>query len=196
MQRTTKLLPLGLIVEGRLVVVVGGGEVATRKAEELAAVGARVRVISPTFSEELRRDVSNGSIERITRRFGPSDLDDAWLVVAATDDAATQRHVRAASDERRLFCVAVDDVDHATAWGLARIERGALFVGISTHGTAPALSRLLREVLEEVLPDEPTIEAVQALRAEWKAEKKPMGQRFFDLVERIYERRLRPPPAQ
>ncbi len=183
MQRTTKVLPLGLIVEGRLVVVVGGGEVGARKAIELAEAGARVRVVSRSFAQAL--DAPDRSIERVERAFEDADLDGAWLVFAATNDAPTQRRVRDACDQRQVFCVAVDDVANATAWGLARVDRGALLIAISTHGTAPALSRLLREILEQVLPGEPTLEAIQALRAEWKTEALPMGQRFSSLVKKL-----------
>lgn len=189
-QRTTKVLPLGMIVENRLVVVVGGGEIGAAKAMDLTTLGARVRVVSPAFTHALTDLAPNPSIKLVPRVFQPSDLDDAWLVFAATNDARVQREVREAADLRRIFCVAMDDMRNASAWGLARVARGHLLVAISTHGAAPALSRLLREILEQVLPDDPTFEAIQALRAEWKSDGVPMGERFVDLVKRLAEGRL------
>jgi siroheme synthase (precorrin-2 oxidase/ferrochelatase) len=61
-------------------------------------------------------------------------------------------------------------------------------IAISSQSLAPALTRVLREILEELLPDEPTLEQVTALRARWKAEGLPLGARFRDLVRRLAAR--------
>ena len=100
----------------------------------------------------------------------------------ATDDAVVQRRIADECERAHVFCVAIDDPPNATAYGGAVIRRGPVTIAISTSGEAPALARLMREVLEQALPDESYVEAARALRERWKAEKTPMGSRFAELV--------------
>src|SRR5262245_21001521 len=102
-----ELLPLFLNLTGRQVVLVGGGRVAAGKLQQLVAAGARVRVIAPGISPAIvaRR---SADIELIRREFVASDLDDVWLVVAASTPGAN-REVAAAAERRRVFVNAVDD---------------------------------------------------------------------------------------
>jgi uroporphyrin-III C-methyltransferase/precorrin-2 dehydrogenase/sirohydrochlorin ferrochelatase len=143
-----------------------------------------VKVVAPRVTDELA--ASAVAIEQ--RGFEERDVDDAWLVMAATDDAAVQARVAAACEKARVFCVAVDDPPNASAYGGAIVRRGPVTIAISTSGEAPALSRLLREVLEQALPDEGFVEAARALRERWKAEKTPMSSRFGELVQAFKER--------
>lgn len=181
------LLPLFLDLQGKDVLVVGGGVVAARKAAELVAAGAKVRVVALDVAEELEAI----AVER--RAFEERDIEGAWLVMAATDDAAVQKRVADACAKARVFCVAVDDPPNASAYGGGVVRRGPVTIAISTSGEAPALARLLREVLEQMLPDEGYVEAAQALRAKWKAEKTPMASRFGELVQAFTERSSRKP---
>jgi siroheme synthase-like protein len=180
--KTRVLLPLFLDVGGKDVLVVGGGSVATRKAADLVAAGANVRVVALEIAE---------SIDALTvtqRAFEEHDVEGAWLVFAATDDPEVQRRVSAACAKARVFCVAVDDPPNASAYGGAIVRRGPVTVAISTSGEAPALARLLREVIEQALPDDTYVEAARALRAKWKADKTPMASRFGELVAAFKER--------
>ena len=72
--------PLTLRVTDRLVVVVGGGHVATRRALSLLAAGARVVLVSPTVTDSLASSIGRGDIEWRERPYEPGDLDGAWLV--------------------------------------------------------------------------------------------------------------------
>ncbi|HSO32258.1 MAG TPA: bifunctional precorrin-2 dehydrogenase/sirohydrochlorin ferrochelatase [Labilithrix sp.] len=175
------LLPLFLDVTGRAVLVVGAGTIASRKALDLVAAGANVHVVAPAISAELTEAASDAlTLEQ--RPFEERDLDGAWLVFAATDDAAVQRRVAGACERARVFCVAVDDPPNASAYGGAVVRRGPVTIAISTSGEAPAVARLLREILEQLLPDEGYLEAARALRERWRSEKTPMGSRFAELV--------------
>jgi siroheme synthase-like protein len=179
MSETRVLLPLFLDLAGKHVLVVGGGTVAARKVGELCAALASVSVVAIEVTDEL----ANAGAVRIDRRaFEDRDVDDAWLVIAATDDAETQRRVAAACERAHVFCVAVDDKENASAYGGAIVRRGPVTIAISTAGEAPALARLLREVLEQALPDEGFVEAARALREKWRTEKTPMSSRFGELV--------------
>jgi uroporphyrin-III C-methyltransferase/precorrin-2 dehydrogenase/sirohydrochlorin ferrochelatase len=176
------LLPLFMRLTGRSVLVVGGGAVAERKVGELLAVGARVRVVAPVCIPSLEQAAARGEVVIDARGFVPDDLDGAWLAVAATDDPAVNAAVAAAAEPRRVFVNAVDDPPNATAFFGSVIRRAPFLVAISSSGELPALSRLLREVLERALPDERYIEAARALRRKWRAEGTVMSSRFAELL--------------
>src|SRR5262249_46451684 len=141
----TDMLPLFLNLTGRTVVLVGGGRVAAAKLRQLLAAGARVRVIAPEISDEIV------GADICRRPFTPTDLDDAWLVVAAATPARN-REVAAAAETRRLFVNAVDDPANATAFLSGVVRRDGVTIAISTRGDAPALTALLREALDKILP--------------------------------------------
>ena len=188
MSETRMLLPLFLDLSGKDVLVVGAGAVATRKIADLVAVGAKVRVVAPRLTDELTTASAAAGITVEQRGFEERDVEGAWLVIASTDDAAVQERVAAASERARVFCVAVDDPPNASAYGGAIVRRGPVTIAISTSGEAPALARLLREVLEQALPDEGFVDAARALREKWKSEKTPMASRFGELVQAFKER--------
>lgn len=179
------LFPLFLRVEEKRVLVVGGGTVAERKALDLADAGARVTIVAPEVTEALASD-GRFTIER--RRFEESDVDGAWLVIAATDDPITQARACEAADTAHLFSVAVDDPPHGSAISASVIRRGPFTVAISSSGEAPAVSRLLREVLEQALPEEDWLDAARSLRERWKREGTPMTSRFAELVRTFKDR--------
>src|SRR3954467_5745755 len=196
----TELLPLFLNVTGRPVVLVGGGAVAAAKLQQLLAAGARVTVVAPEISAAITTNVGaafqaarGGHPERVALRdepvrivergFRPQDLDGAWLVVAAaTPDV--NRAVAAAAEERRLFVNAVDDPANATAYLSGVVRRDGVTIAISTSGHAPALTALLREALDALLPrDLPAwIERARAQRVVWRRDAVPMDQRKPQLL--------------
>jgi uroporphyrin-III C-methyltransferase/precorrin-2 dehydrogenase/sirohydrochlorin ferrochelatase len=108
--------PSGLRLEGRRVVVVGGGHVAQRRVPQLIAAGADVYVVSPQVTPSIEGLVGAGEVTWLRRGFEAEDLDGTWYVVAATDDVEVNERVSAAAEERRIFCVRADDATRATAW--------------------------------------------------------------------------------
>jgi siroheme synthase-like protein len=182
------LLPVFLDLRDKVVLVVGAGAVAARKLEELTAMKARLRVVAPLATPEIEARASAGELTLERREFDERDVDGAWLVLASTDDADAQRRVAEACEKAQIFCIAVDDPPNASAYGGGVLRRGPVTISISTSGEAPALARLLREVLEQVLPDEGFVDAARALREKWKTDKTPMGSRFGELVQAFKER--------
>src|SRR5690348_6346593 len=108
--------PSGLRLAGRRVVVVGGGHVAQRRVPGLLAAGADVLVVSPSVTPALEGLSLSGEVAWTARGFEPGDLDEAWYVVAATNEHAVNEQVSAAAEERRIFCVRSDDAGAASAW--------------------------------------------------------------------------------
>jgi siroheme synthase-like protein len=182
------MYPVFLKLDGRAVLVVGAGHVAERKIAALVEARATVRVVAPEATETIRRWAADGALEWLARPFDDSDVRDVWLVVAATPDAAVQRSVAAAAEAAARFVVAVDDPAHCSAYSGAVVRRPPFTVAISSSGTTPALTRLIREVIEEVLPSDDVVAQAQALRARWQAEGTPMGSRFDELVRQLRSR--------
>jgi siroheme synthase-like protein len=181
----TSLLPLFLKLAGKTVLVVGAGSVAERKIESLLEAGARVRVVAPEATDGVQRLARDGRIVWHARPFDDADAEDVWLAFAATSDAEVQARVAVATSARRVFCVAVDDPANASAYSGSLVRRPPFTIAISSGAATPALTRLVREVVEHVLPGESWVEHATRLRAKWLAEGTPMGDRFADLVRDV-----------
>jgi siroheme synthase-like protein len=176
------LFPLFLKLAGRRVLVVGAGPVAASKLASLRAAGADVVVVAP----QVRPEIEAAGVTIRRRAFEPSDLDGAWLVVAAAPPAVN-RAVTAAADERRVFVNAVDDVAHATAYTGGVLRRGGFTIAVATEGRAPALAGLVREGLEALLPDEIETWVAEAgrVRARQRAAGVPFDRRRPQLLEAL-----------
>ena len=179
------LLPLFLKLAGKTVLVVGAGPIAERRIEALLEAGAEVRVVAPEATEGVQRMARERRVEWRERPFVDADAEDVWLAFAATSDVEAQQSVAQATSARRVFCVAVDDPSHASAYSGSIVRRPPFTVAISSGGATPALTRLLREVIEHVLPGEAWVERAKSLRATWLAEGTPMRDRFAELVREV-----------
>lgn len=147
--------PISLVgLAERRAVVIGGGAVAARKAAGLLKAGARVTVISPEATPELRAWAEEGRILLLVRGYQPGDLADAFLVIAATDDGAVNRAVWAEATRRGCLVNVVDDPAHSNFISPAVIRRDEITVAIQTGGASPALARRLRERLEAAIGPE------------------------------------------
>ncbi len=168
------LLPLFLKLAGRDVLVVGGGAMAAVRVRQLAEAGARVTVVAP----EVREDAAARAAVVLRRPFRPDDLGGAWLAVAAATPEVN-REVAAAAQARRILVNAVDDPDTATAYTAGVLRRGDATLAISTGGRAPALTGLLREALDAVLPRDlgAWVDAAERERAGWKRARVPLATR-------------------
>ncbi len=96
--------------------VVGGGTVAQRRVPTLIAAGADVHLVSPHVTPAIEGLVGSGEVGWEQRGFADRDLDDAWYVMAATDDTEVNERISLLAEQRRIFCVRADDADAATAF--------------------------------------------------------------------------------
>jgi uroporphyrin-III C-methyltransferase/precorrin-2 dehydrogenase/sirohydrochlorin ferrochelatase len=147
-----ELLPVSLVVRGRRCVVVGGGEVAARKALTLCKAQARVTVVAPELGEALQRMHAAGEIEHECGHFRAEHLGAAMLVIAATDDTQVNEAVHAAALALRIPVNVVDQPRLCTFAMPAIIDRSPILIAISSGGVAPVLARLLRARLESMVP--------------------------------------------
>lgn len=145
-------LPIFFKVEGRLCVVIGGGEVAARKVALLCDARARVKVVAPTLGRTLGEWAEQGGIEYRRGEFAPDDLDGALLAIAATDDRDTNRAIAVAAGERRVPVNVVDDPALCRFTVGSIVDRSPVLAAVSTGGASPVLARLLRARLEALIP--------------------------------------------
>jgi uroporphyrin-III C-methyltransferase/precorrin-2 dehydrogenase/sirohydrochlorin ferrochelatase len=127
---TPTLYPVGLRLEGRRVVVVGGGRVAQRRIPSLLAAGARVEVVSPVTTPAVEGHARAGELVWHERDYRRGDIDGAWYVVVATDRRDVNEQISAEAEARRIFCVRSDDAEAATAWTPATGRHGPLTVSV------------------------------------------------------------------
>ena len=180
-------LPIFCRLDNKPVLLVGGGEVAERKARLLLDAGAQLTVVAPELDPELAELAANGSIEWLAGEFAPQQLTGKWLVVAATDRREVNALVYQSANQARIFANVVDDPKRSSFIMPSIIDRSPLMVAISSGGKAPVLARLLREKLEALLPQHLGAVAAFAgsLRERVKARFATMGER-----RRFWERLL------
>ncbi|MFG2822798.1 uroporphyrinogen-III C-methyltransferase [Kitasatospora sp. NPDC048365] len=143
--------PVGLLLAGRRVVVVGGGQVAQRRLPALIASGADVQLISPTTTPAVQAMADAGELTWHERRYQDGDLADTWYALVATDDPAVNTAVSAEAELRRVFCARSDDASAATAWTPASGRDGGATVAVLTGD--PRHSAALRNAIVDGLRD-------------------------------------------
>ncbi|MBP6058054.1 MAG: uroporphyrinogen-III C-methyltransferase [Nitrosomonas sp.] len=145
-------LPIFLNIKNRTCLVVGGGEVATRKIMLLLQAGAQVSVVSPELDATLNEYLAQGKIKHCAEYFQPEHLENIVLVIAATNDRNTNRRVFAAAQQRQIPINVVDNPDLCTFIMPSIVDRSPLLIAVSSGGQSPVLARLLRAQLEIMIP--------------------------------------------
>jgi uroporphyrin-III C-methyltransferase / precorrin-2 dehydrogenase / sirohydrochlorin ferrochelatase len=121
---------LGLRLEGRLAVVVGGGAVASRRIPALLDAGAQILLVSPKVTASLEDLAAAGRIRWAARNYSPGDCAGAWLVCACTDSPQVNAAVAAAAEGQQTWCVRADDAGASAAWTPASGQAGDVRVGV------------------------------------------------------------------
>ncbi len=146
--------PIALTLEGKRCLLVGGGEIADGKLDALLLAGADIVVVSPEVRPRIAEFAAAGRITLHRREYRSSDLDGAFLVIAATDDRPLNAAIVTEARAARILANAVDDIPYCDFFAMAIVRRGELQLGISTNGRSPAFARWLRERFDAELPPE------------------------------------------
>ncbi|WP_130797778.1 uroporphyrinogen-III C-methyltransferase [Streptomyces otsuchiensis] len=144
--------PVGLRLEGRRVLVLGGGAVARRRLPALVAAGADILLVSPEATPSVEAMAEAGELRWERRGYRPGDLDGAWYALIATDDPEVNTAASAEAEERRVWCVRSDDAAAATAWTPATGRTDGVTVAVLT-GRDPRRSAAVRDAVVEGLRD-------------------------------------------
>ena len=140
---------VNLVLEGRPAVVVGGGSVAARKVEDLLTAKASVRVVATEARAKVRSLAAEGLISGHWRPYAASDLDGAFLAIAATNDESVNARVAADAMARNILVNVVDRPRLCTFTLPAVARRGELTFTVSTNGLCPSLAAVLRDEITE-----------------------------------------------
>jgi len=144
--------PVFLDLKNRLCLLVGGGDIATRKGRLLSKAGARLRVVAPEISIELRELVAQNNGELCEREYQAGDLNDCVIAIAATDIESLNEKISSDAKARNLPVNVVDSPALCTYITPAIIDRSPLVIAISSGGESPVLARLIRAKLETLIP--------------------------------------------
>lgn len=183
------LFPIFLKLEGRRCLVVGAGEIAEGKIQSLLTADAQVTVVAPEAKPELMTLARDGRIVWNQREFVPGDLDEAFLVIAATNIPDVNSAVYREALQRNVICNAVDDPPNCDFYFPSIVKRGDLQIAISTAGDSPALAQQLRKEIDEQLPGDlgAWLAALGKLRREVLAEM-PAGDDRKQLLHELAQR--------
>jgi len=146
------LLPIFLNIKNKKCVVVGGGEVAFRKATLLLRAGADLHIVAPLVSDELRKLRVDRDCTITLKKFEEADLNDAVLVVAATDDLEINERISVIASKLNIPVNVVDQPHLCSFIMPSIVDRSPIVVAISSGGTSPILTRKLKELNETMIP--------------------------------------------
>ena len=145
-------LPITLNVKERDCLVVGGGQVAARKVNLLHSAGAKITVVSPELCQSLSDRHQRGEIDWQQREVNEADIQQAMLIIAATDDEAVNQQVAQHAHQHNIPVNVVDQPGLCSFYMPSIVDRSPVIVSVSTGGASPVLARLLRSRLETFIP--------------------------------------------
>jgi precorrin-2 dehydrogenase/sirohydrochlorin ferrochelatase len=146
--------PVHLDIQNRNVLVVGGGSVGTRKVKTLLDCSARVTVVSPEVSRQLRELAASGDIKLAERSYQSEDLNGVFVVIGATDDERLNQQISSDADRLNTLCNIADRPEVCNFILPSIVQRDDLVITISTSGQSPALAKKLRKALENQFGEE------------------------------------------
>ena len=147
------LFPIFVKLEGRRILVVGAGNIAEQKLNGLLRSGADIHVVAPLAKDSIQNLAGEGKLRWSQREFTPSDLDQAWIVIAATGNPKTNQTIYNQAEAKGVLCNAVDEPERCHFYYPAVVQRGDLQIAISTAGQSPALAQRIRKQLEQQFGD-------------------------------------------
>jgi precorrin-2 dehydrogenase/sirohydrochlorin ferrochelatase len=147
--KPAKLFPMFLKLSARPCLVVGAGTIAESKIASLLEAGAKISVVAPEATPQVRAWAHSNEITWHQRPFEPEDLEGKFLVVAATSSKEVHERIFEEANRRGVLRNIVDVPELCDFYYPAVVQRGALQIAISTAGQSPALAQRLRKQLEK-----------------------------------------------
>jgi uroporphyrin-III C-methyltransferase/precorrin-2 dehydrogenase/sirohydrochlorin ferrochelatase len=147
-----KYFPIFLTLKDRHCTVIGGGLVANRKIKTLLKSGANITLISPQLCDELQQKVTDKHINHIARNFRNSDLENSFIVIAATNDANVNIAIGKLAEQKNILVNIADNQEMSSFIMPSVLDRSPVTIAVSTGGASPVLARRLRMKLESLIP--------------------------------------------
>jgi precorrin-2 dehydrogenase / sirohydrochlorin ferrochelatase len=142
------LYPIFLKLEGRKVLIVGGGKVAEEKIYAVLRSARDVTVVAPQITPRIREWVQASLVQHLASEYRPGMAGEFFLVIACTDSETTNHQVYQEAQKAGVLCNAVDDPAYCDFYAPAVVARGDFQIAISTGGHSPALAQRVRKNLE------------------------------------------------
>lgn len=155
-RHANRLFPVFVKLEELSVLVVGGGKVALEKLTSILtnAPATHISVVATEINPRLRSFVKGYDVTLSRKAFEAPDLDGHDIVFSAVDDPATTKKVREAARSRRLLLNAADKPGQCDFYLGSIVQKGNLKIAISTNGRSPTIAKRLKEVFNDLLPQE------------------------------------------
>ncbi|GLB60042.1 NAD(P)-dependent oxidoreductase [Cytobacillus sp. NCCP-133] len=144
--------PLVIDLTGKKIVIAGGGKIAFRKANVLSSEGADITFIAPDFSKDVIGLANQKNYSLLHKEAQPSDFKDAFLSIMATNNREINSMLVQSLAPSQLVCV-VDESGEGNVAFPATIRRGHLQIAVTSNGSSPKLTRMLKKELEEQFND-------------------------------------------
>lgn len=151
------LYPIFLKLEELELLLVGAGNVGLEKLTSLLSnsPAAKITVVAPFVKEEIRQMLeSHPPCKIIQRSFETSDLENKDLVILATNDKELHKRIKSLADEKRILVNVADTPELCDFYLGSIVQKGNLKIAISTNGKSPTAAKRIKELLEDVMPDE------------------------------------------
>ena len=176
---TTPSMMLAWRLDGRRVLIVGGGHVAEGRVNLALDAGARIHLVAPTISETLRSHADRGLLDWSEREVVPEDLDDMDMVLVAVDEPAASGASGDWARDRGIPVNVADEPDRCDFWFAATFRDGPVQVAISTNGASPGGGARLKRFFRSVLPKHaaPAIARLGHWRAAQRTREASMGKK-------------------
>lgn len=161
--------PFFIEIANKPCLIAGGGIVALRKIEKLMPFGVEIVVVSPSFCKEIEE---MEGIQRICRKFHPTDIVGKMFVIGATDDEAVNQQISDICNAEGILVNIVDDREKCSFFFPALVKKGEFVAGFSSGGGSPLAAQYIRQKVEEVVPDhfDRVVEVLSSVRQQIKTE--------------------------
>ncbi len=150
------LYPIMLNLKDKTVVVIGGGNVASRKVEDLVNTGAIINIVSPVFNDRIDElaKINPNTIKLIKRNYRKEDLHGSSLVFSTSSDPETNKKIYEHCVVKNILLNAADDPGNCSFYIPSCFKKDDLIVAVSTTGASPAFASKLRKDIESSIPDD------------------------------------------
>lgn len=140
--------PIQLNLKGKQALIIGGGKVAQRKLTGLLDAGAQITIVSPEITDTIREYCQSGKVIWKQKSFTGDDLENKFLVIAATNDPGTNKAIKRYVSPNQLLLM-VDDPEESDFILPSVMNRGRLTLTVSTSGASPTLTKKIKQDLAQ-----------------------------------------------